>query len=79
MACRQMVDYCALILPFFSAPWTEEQSCLLAEGFREWIPFGPMILGNLVGGTTQKNWIPFGEPFTMRLAAQRCFCPVHTS
>ena len=27
----------------------------------EWIPFKPMILGDSVGGTTQKKWMSFGE------------------
>ena len=45
----------------------------------EWIPLKPMILGDSVGGTTQKKWMSFGELFAMWWVTWRSFQPVHAS
>ena len=62
MAHPQMVDYHALILPFFPHHRQKDSPTCQQRDLGEWIPYSPTILGNLVGGTTQKNWMPLRNP-----------------
>ena len=65
--------------PFFLYQGQKEQPPCWHRSSGEWSPFSPIMLGDLSGETTWKNWMSFGETYVAWLAAWRPFQLVQTS